>query len=365
MFTAIALAALAHLGASPGDVAGARSDRDVRYAVRDLGPLPWVGDDVLAKIADSGQISLWRATADGTVHAFTLKAGSEHDLGTLNGHASSISRDINAQGQIVGYSVSGKNLVDSLATAHGFVYSRLRMLDVGTLGGRDSQATAINEPGQVVGVSSLPDKTRHAFLYSQGKLTDLGTLPGGDYSTANDINTSGIIAGAAETATHSIHAVVWTGSTLRDMGTLPGGRRSRAIGLNNNGEIVGFSEAEGEDIHAFFYANGVMRDLGSLGNDPVRANAINDRGQIVGLSGVNKYVRHAFVWQNGKMQDLNRLIAGDVPLRLREAYDINNRGQIVCAGTRAGLSGDQRLVLLNPSTKLPVWSGYGIWLNSQ
>lgn len=95
-----------------------------------------------------------------------------------------------------------------------------------------------------------------------------------------------------------------------------------------------------------------MHDLGSLGNDPIRANAINDRGQIVGLSGVNKYVRHAFVWQNGNMEDLNRLIAADGRWQLREAYDINNRGQILCSGTRAGLSGDQHLVLLNPSTKL-------------
>jgi probable HAF family extracellular repeat protein len=346
------MAVLAAAAAPSSHVEPAKSGGDVRYAVRDLGPLPWIADEVLAKISDSGEISFWRATANGTVHAFAVTGESERDLGTLIGHGSSISGDLNAHGQIVGWSVSGKNLVDSRASTRAFLYSGDRMLDLGTLGGPDTRATGINDGGQVVGVSTLPDGTKHAFLYSQGKLADLRTLPGGSYSTANAINSNGMIVGAAETSTHAVHAVAWTGNTPRDLGTLPQGTRSRAIGLNNHGEIVGFSQAEGEDIHAFMYANGGMHDLGSLGNDPIRANAINDRGQIVGLSGVNKYVRHAFVWQNGKMEDLNRLIPAGLTWSLKEAYDINNRGQILCAGTRAGLSGDQHLLLLNPSTKL-------------
>jgi probable HAF family extracellular repeat protein len=333
------------------DVVVAKSAANVRYDVRDLGPLPWVADDVLPNINDSGEVSFWRATADGAVHAFAVNAGSELDLGTLRGHASSVSRGLNARGEIVGWSVSGRNLVDSLATTHAFLYSLGRMLDLGTLGGRDSQATGINEAGQIVGVSTLPDRTRHAFLYCQGKLTDLGALPRGGYSTASGINRSGVIVGAAETAIHLIHAVVWTSNTIRDLGTLPAGTRSRAIGLNDKGEVVGFSEAEGEEIHGFLYANGVMRDLGSLGNDPIRANAINDRGQIVGMSGVNKYARHAFIWQDGKMEDLNRLVAGELSWRLGEAYDINNHGQILCAGTRTAQSAERRLLLLDPATK--------------
>jgi probable HAF family extracellular repeat protein len=202
-----------------------------------------------------------------------------------------------------------------------------------------------------VGVSSLPDNKRHAFLYSQGKLSDLGTLSGAGYSAANVINRIGVIAGDAETATHFIHAVLWTGNTLVDLGTLPGGTRSRALALNDGGEVIGFSEAEGGEIHGFLYAKHHMQDLGSLGNDPIRPNAINNRTQIVGSSGVKKYLRHAFVWQNGKMQDLNRLIPADVPWHLKEAYDINNNGQIVCVGTDRGRSGDQRLLLLNPSPR--------------
>lgn len=349
---AFAVTFLAWTEAPASDMAGDKSGTNAFYTVRDLGPLPWVGGDVLPRISDSGEIASWRATTDGTVHACALNAGSEHDLGTLKGYVSSVSRAVNAQGQIVGWSVSGRNLVDSLATTHAFLYSRDRMLDLGTLGGRDSQAIGINDAGQIVGVSALQDKTRHAFLFRQGKLTDLGTLPGGGYSTANSINRRGVIVGAAETAAHLIHAVMWSSNKVQDLGTLQRGMRSRAIGLNNENEIVGFSEAEAEEIHGFLYANGGMRDLGSLGNDPVRANAINDHGQIVGLSGVSKYVRHAFVWRNGHMKDLNRLILREAPWRLREAYDINNNGQILCAGTRAGASGDQRLLLLNPSTKL-------------
>ena len=49
-------------------------------------------------------------------------------------------------------------------------------VDLGTLGGTDGFAEAVNERGQVVGGSE-----GHAFLWEAGTMTDLGTL-GGTYS---------------------------------------------------------------------------------------------------------------------------------------------------------------------------------------
>src|SRR4051794_38155301 len=53
-----------------------------------------------------------------------------------------------------------------------------REIDIGTLaGGPSSYPTAVNDFGDVVGNSQLPDsRYSHAFRWHQGDLTDLGVL---------------------------------------------------------------------------------------------------------------------------------------------------------------------------------------------
>jgi probable HAF family extracellular repeat protein len=321
-----------------------------RYRLFDLGVLPWVSYDVAPRLNASGDISGWDASSGGTLHAAQWKQSQAHDLGTLTGFASSIATRLNSHGQVVGWSVSGKNLVDSLATTHAFLLAETGMLDLGTLGGRDSRATGINESGVVVGESSVPEKATHAFVYRFGRMSDLGGLPGGAFSAAYAINNRGSIVGAAETSRHLVHAVMWKDSRIVELGTLEGGLRSRALAVNDKQEIVGFSEAAAAATHAFLYVNGRMQDLGTLGNDPVRANAINNHSQIVGASGVSRMIRHAFLWEEGVMHDLNQLIGEKGPWRLEEAYDINDRGQILCLGIRSDESRDRHLLLLEPTS---------------
>jgi probable HAF family extracellular repeat protein len=53
------------------------------------------------------------------------------------------------------------------------------MIDLGTLGGNFSVATAINTQGEVVGGSYTVDGPMHAFLWQSGTgMVDLGTLVG-------------------------------------------------------------------------------------------------------------------------------------------------------------------------------------------
>jgi len=49
------------------------------------------------------------------------------------------------------------------------------MKDLGTLGGTNSSAYAINDSEQVVGQASTSDGSWHAFLYQNGEMIDLGT----------------------------------------------------------------------------------------------------------------------------------------------------------------------------------------------
>ena len=74
------------------------------------------------------------------------------------------------------------------------------MSDLGTLGGSQSRAWAVNDSGQVVGYSYLiRNTTYHAFLYEGNSMVDLNTLlsPGSGWvlNYATGINDSGQVAG--------------------------------------------------------------------------------------------------------------------------------------------------------------------------
>ncbi len=162
--------------------------------------------------------------------------------------------------------------------------------------------TGINDSGQAVGnyfpsdphliTGFLPVKyDSHAFLGRQ----DLGTL-GGSNSFADAINNAGQVTGRADTAAGSSHAFLDTGGKMVDLGVLPGMQSSEGIGLNEKGDVVGYSGGHGTlslygiDVHlgghAFLYSNGIMEDLNdrlpaTSGLTLDEAVAINDAGQIL------------------------------------------------------------------------------------
>lgn len=167
--------------------------------------------------------------------------------------------------------------------------------------GASSRAYGLNNQGQVVGAFTPPGGNQfHAFLYENQTLNDLGTL-GGLKSEATGINEKGQIVGRSTTASGSNdwHAFLFKGNKMHDLGTL-GGASSEALGINNKGHVVGSSMTDAGAEHAFLYAKGKMVDLNSLsavqnaGWDLKTATAINNLGQIVGGGTINGQY-HAFL----------------------------------------------------------------------
>ena len=233
-------------------------------------------------------------------HTFIWKNGVMQDLGTLGGPDSFASAGCNNQrtGTAVGSSFinSTPNPDTGFPTLHAFLWENGKMQDIATLGGTIGVAQCLNNRDQVIGVSTLPgDNTGHPFLWDRGVITDLGTL-GGDFG--------------------------------------------QAIWINDAGEIVGQADLSGSaNHHAFLWKHGNMIDLGSLGSTSF-ALSINSRGQIVGRSRIgdlNNPLQHAFLWEkSGPMVDLNDLIPSNSSLELIEAYNLNDRGEIVGRGLPDG-----------------------------
>ena len=241
-------------------------------------------------------------------------------------------------------------LLAASTVTQGVLAAEYTFTDLGTLGGSDSFAAALNEFGQVVGVSRTTDGALHAFLYSGGTMTDLGTL-GGTVSSAAGINAAGQVVGQAQLPGSRSHAFLYSGGPMTDLNDLipAGGTLLSATDINDAGQIVGEFTPPGNSNarHAFLYSAGTITDLRTLGGTHSFAHGINAAGQVVGRSYLpGDLAHHAFLYSGGTMTDLNALVPAGVIVT--NATGINAEGQIVGDG-RIGRSAHTRALLLTPT----------------
>jgi probable HAF family extracellular repeat protein len=144
---------------------------------------------------------------------------------------------INGAGQVAGAVSNGTGQRAAL-------YSGGTVTDFGTLSGQYSVPTAINASGQVVGYTYSPNNplnSARAFLYSDGRMTGLA----GGGSFAYGINDSGRVVGQ-----WNDNAFLFiNGNPINLNSQIPansGWILQSATGINNQGQIVGFGKFGGQ-----------------------------------------------------------------------------------------------------------------------
>ena len=212
-----------------------------------------------------------------------------------------LATDVNNQGQVVGYHSTNQG-------TRAFLWSNGTLQNLGTLGGGDSRAFAINEAGQVVGQSEHGDRRQHAFLWQNGTMQDLGPL-GASFSHANRHR--------RQRPGGRLHRELdGTGSARLPVGERPdeaargaGHRRQRRQQASTTRDASLDGTAISGSPRAFRWAAGVGDRPRHARGAMASANATVG-GKIVGWSTKATGVQRAFVWQNGTMTGLGALGGG-------------------------------------------------------
>src|SRR6478752_202912 len=348
------------------------------YTVTDLGMLGGTESSGSALNASGHVAGSSYTTGDAAQHAYLWRptvsggaSGAMTDLGTLGG-TQSFGNGLNASGQ-----VAGESFTTDDAASRAFLWKPTTpggasgtMYNLGTLGGTNSYAYGLNATGQVTGASDKTgDSKTHTFLWkpatpngTSGTMVNLGSL-GGTESNGSAINASGQVSGSSLTnGDAAYHAFLWkpatpngTSGAMYDLGTL-GGTESFGGTINTSGQVAGFSYPTGNAaFHAYLWTpttpngtSGTMQDLATLGGLNSYSYNLSAGGQVVGASEVQLTSdhTHAFRYTSGSgMVDLNTLIDPLSGWELSDAADINSAGQITGQGL---INGEYHAYLLTP-----------------
>jgi probable HAF family extracellular repeat protein len=169
-------------------------------------------------------------------------------------------------------------------------------------GDTSGAATAINNNGQIVGISGICDQAvgrytaKHALLWDKDGVTKIGDLGAELWITPMAINQRSDIVGFGATSAADINgdylrAFIWTRKDgMKRIDPLPISDHvfSQANGINESGQVVGSSCTFDGACLGFLWQNGVIENL----NDPnvtpgftgviINAQDINDDGEITG-----------------------------------------------------------------------------------
>lgn len=296
-------------------------------------------------------------------HASLFRDGKYIDLGVLPNGAKSGARALNDSDTVAGWSENGLESQYPSKATHAMVWRvtqtppQVITQDLGSFGGDTgcngysciSDAHGINSDGDVVGESQSFHGMADGFQYCW--CSNPFRVPGGSRPmqypgddvhnenadwTVSGINDLGTIVAQKDENGHQNETTLFPGGSTLPFAPSPYNP------INNAGDVVGgvFGSGPGKLAHA-----GTVITLPPLPGDTFStAYGINNKGDVVGVS--RGSCSNAVVWRHGAYGtpvDLNDLVAGETNWQLWEAYDINDNGQVVGAGTPSGTCGASTL----------------------
>jgi len=225
-------------------------------------------------------------------------------------------RDINADGEIVGYFQTD----DPPASAHALLVRGGANSVIDPPGSSfDRRAFAINDSDLV----ALSYDGNNAMLWDGAIYTPVA-YPGASGTVIRGLNNHGDISGEFTDASGAVQAFVRIGGVFTHI-PFSGAVRASARGIANDGTAVGYYEMPGGVRHCFVRdPSGSITELSVAGRVSIMCGGLNNTGAIVGASIDPTGRAHAFVWRGGVFRHFDVPGAQDTV-----ALGINDVGDIV------------------------------------
>lgn len=247
---------------------------------------------------------------------------------------------INDHGTIVG--TAGTSTWEQRA----FVYANGTYRDLSGLAGDGSIAFAVNNAGSVLVTYSKGDTFDHgSYVWTEaGGMVDMGTL-GGDYTFATALNERGQVAGVSTTADGTLHAFRWTDGEMERLATFNPEFGFGISGISEDGHVFGRYN-EMFSSHAFLIrADGTYESHADL----AEISYVDATGRIYGVDQNWQGV----IVEDGVKTSIAALVDGGEGWRF-DVDAVNEAGQILATGYHGGNS---HIVLLSP---VPEPATYGM-----
>lgn len=263
-------------------------------------------------INNAGQVVGSDWSGGGTHYACTWINGQESRIGPPGGGTDA--KGVNEAGDIIGDYASGGSFFYDHATQQSIIDNHRRVVSHG-----------INNAGQYI-LNYSGSTARVAYFGSAAEgFVELGYLNpdvidgrSSKGSQASAVNNLGQVIGYSHVTSSTTHNFWWENNVMTDLGFSVG-----VMAMNDHGQVTG-----GVGLQAFLWVNGQFTYLHPeawLGCD------INNSGVIVGeAQRRSDHEYYAFAWQAGDYVDLNQFAPDG--FRLQEAYAVNDLGQIVGTG---------------------------------
>lgn len=277
----------------------------------------------------------------------------KNNLGLISGISLTDQLDPNKEGWSCGFFLSNPGF----NVCRGFVWEPAagKMRALRTLGGTNGFATGTNDLGETAGwaENTVHDPTCVApqvlqfrpVVWGPGReeIHELPLIAGDSSGAATALNDGGQIVGIsgacgfAVGATSARHAVLWDNGAATEI-VNPNGAPywNTPMMINERGDVVGFAgvpgDPAGNETPPFLWTRkGGFAFLPLLQGDIAGvATSINAQRQVVGYSNDVAGNFHPWIWQNGITTNLNDLIEPDSGLTgpIKLDFDINDRGEI-------------------------------------